>query len=114
MRLGPVAVLMMPPIFSRPDLCAGPTAVRRPPVACGTGGITFRVGNMTSRPPIHLGSREGSREGSGEPVLLLHGFLMSQTVWDPVAPRLANTGRYEVFAPTMAGHNGGPYAGTWL
>jgi pimeloyl-ACP methyl ester carboxylesterase len=61
---------------------------------------------MTSRPPIHL--------GSGEPVLLLHGFLMSQTVWDPVAPRLADTGRYEVFAPTMAGHNGGPYAGTWL
>lgn len=39
---------------------------------------------------------------------------MSQTVWDPVAPRLAETGRFEVFAPTMAGHNGGPYAGTWL
>jgi pimeloyl-ACP methyl ester carboxylesterase len=65
---------------------------------------------MTTRPPIHL----GSRDGSGEPVLLLHGFLMSQTVWEPVAPRLADTGRYEVFAPTMAGHNGGPYAGTWL
>ncbi len=45
---------------------------------------------------------------------MLHGFLMSQTVWDPVAPRLADTGRFEVFAPTMAGHNGGPYAGTWL
>ncbi|BBY68740.1 alpha/beta hydrolase [Mycobacterium paraintracellulare] len=60
----------------------------------------------SARPPIHL--------GSGEPVVLLHGFLMSQTVWDPVAPRLADTGRYEVFAPTMAGHNGGPYAGTWL
>jgi len=58
------------------------------------------------RPPTHL--------GSGEPVVLLHGFLMSQTVWDPVAPRLADTGRYEVFAPTMAGHNGGPHAGTWL
>jgi pimeloyl-ACP methyl ester carboxylesterase len=27
---------------------------------------------------------------------------------------LAGTGRYEVFAPTMAGHNGGPKAGTWL
>nr|WP_231989971.1 alpha/beta fold hydrolase [Mycobacterium sp. 852002-51971_SCH5477799-a] len=39
---------------------------------------------------------------------------MSQTVWEPVAPRLAETGRFEVFAPTMAGHNGGPYAGTWL
>jgi pimeloyl-ACP methyl ester carboxylesterase len=61
---------------------------------------------MTSRAPIHL--------GSGEPVLLLHPFLMSQMVWDVVAQQLADTGRYEVFAPTMAGHNGGPSAGTWL
>jgi pimeloyl-ACP methyl ester carboxylesterase len=61
---------------------------------------------MTSRPPIHL--------GSGEPVLLLHPFLLSQTVWEKVAQQLADTGRYEVFAPTMAGHNGGPSAGTWF
>lgn len=60
----------------------------------------------SGRPPIHL--------GSGEPVLLLHPFMLSQMVWEPVAQRLADTGRYEVFAPTMAGHNGGPYAGTWL
>lgn len=64
---------------------------------------------MTTRSPIHLGAGEGR-----EPVLLLHPFLMSQTVWDVVAQQLADTGRYEVFAPTMAGHNGGPYAGTWL
>src|ERR1700759_859950 len=61
---------------------------------------------MTSRAPIHL--------GSGEPVLLLHPFLISQLVWQKVAPQLAETGRYEVFAPTMAGHNGGPRAGTWF
>ena len=61
---------------------------------------------MTSRAPIHL--------GSGEPVLLLHPFLISQLVWQKVAPQLADTGRYEVFAPTMAGHNGGPPAGTWF
>jgi pimeloyl-ACP methyl ester carboxylesterase len=61
---------------------------------------------MTTRAPIHL--------GSGEPVLLLHPFLISQLVWQGVAPRLADTGRYEVFAPTMAGHNGGPRAGTWF
>ena len=61
---------------------------------------------MTTRAPIHL--------GSGEPVLLLHPFLISQLVWDKVAPQLADTGRYEVFAPTMAGHNGGPRAGTWF
>ena len=58
------------------------------------------------RAPIHL--------GSGEPVLLLHPFLISQLVWYRVAPQLAETGRYEVFAPTMAGHNGGPPSGTWF
>jgi pimeloyl-ACP methyl ester carboxylesterase len=61
---------------------------------------------MTSRPPIHL--------GSGEPVLLLHPFLLSQAVWETVAQQLAGTDRFEVFAPTMAGHNGGPSAGTWF
>jgi pimeloyl-ACP methyl ester carboxylesterase len=61
---------------------------------------------MTSRQPIHL--------GSGEPVVLLHPFLLSQTVWEDVARQLADTGRYEVFAPTMAGHNGGPPSGTWF
>ncbi|WP_102142311.1 alpha/beta fold hydrolase [Mycobacterium hubeiense] len=55
---------------------------------------------MTERAPIHL--------GSGEPILLLHPFILSQSVWKYVAPQLAETGRYEVFAPTMAGHNGGP------
>ncbi|QZT63547.1 alpha/beta fold hydrolase [Mycolicibacterium austroafricanum] len=64
---------------------------------------------MSLRAPIHL--------GSGEPVLLLHPFMMSQNVWKDVAPRLAGvdatnpsapaTGRYEVLAPTMPGHNGG-------
>jgi pimeloyl-ACP methyl ester carboxylesterase len=45
---------------------------------------------------------------------LLHPFLMSQLVWQKVAPQLADTGRYEVFAPTMAGHNGGPRSGKWF
>ncbi|MDY6869913.1 MAG: alpha/beta hydrolase [Actinomycetota bacterium] len=54
---------------------------------------------MTERAPIHL--------GSGEPILLLHPFMMSQNVWKKVAPAIADTGRYEVYAPTMPGHNGG-------
>ena len=54
---------------------------------------------MTERAPIHL--------GSGEPMLLLHPFMMSQNVWKYVAPQIADTGRYEVLAPTMPGHNGG-------
>jgi pimeloyl-ACP methyl ester carboxylesterase len=61
---------------------------------------------MGTRLPIHL--------GSGEPVLLLHPFLLSQAVWEDVAHRLADTGRYEVFAPTLAGHNGGRSGGTWF
>lgn len=58
------------------------------------------------REPIHL--------GSGEPILLLHPFLLSQEVWRTVAPQLADTGRFEVFAPTMVGHHGGKPAGTYL
>jgi pimeloyl-ACP methyl ester carboxylesterase len=54
---------------------------------------------MTERAPIHL--------GSGEPMVLLHPFMMSQNVWKDVAPLIADTGRYEVFAPTMLSHNGG-------
>lgn len=33
--------------------------------------------------------------------------MMSQNVWKYVAPQIADTGRFEVFAPTMPGHNGG-------
>jgi pimeloyl-ACP methyl ester carboxylesterase len=62
--------------------------------------------SLPNRAPIHL--------GSGEPVLLLHPFLISQLVWETVAQQLADTGRYEVFAPTMAGHHGGPKSGTWF
>ena len=61
---------------------------------------------MTSREPIHA--------GAGEPILLLHPFMMSSYVCTDVAPRLADTGRYEVFAPTMAGHNGGPATRSWF
>ncbi|WP_099020452.1 alpha/beta fold hydrolase [Mycolicibacterium palauense] len=62
--------------------------------------MTFR------REPLHL--------GTGEPVLLLHPFLCSQQVWSTVAHRLAGTGRFEVTAPTMVGHYGGPRADRWL
>jgi len=58
------------------------------------------------REPIHL--------GAGEPILLLHPFMCSQEVWSNVAPRLADTGRFEVFAPTMVGHHGGPRTRSWL
>jgi pimeloyl-ACP methyl ester carboxylesterase len=61
---------------------------------------------MPERDPIHV--------GTGEPIVLLHPFLCSQNVWRTVADQLADTGRFEVFAPTMPGHNGGTRSGTWF
>ncbi|MDG4664122.1 alpha/beta hydrolase [Mycobacterium sp. 236(2023)] len=61
---------------------------------------------MAPRDPIHA--------GTGEPILLLHPFLCSQNVWNTVAGQLADTGRFEVYAPTMVGHHGGEKSPTWL
>lgn len=48
------------------------------------------------------------RAGSGEPLLLLHGFTGAWMHWRPVLEGLSE--RYEVIAPTLAGHDGGrPY-----
>lgn len=46
------------------------------------------------------------RAGSGEPVVLLHGFTASWSVWRPILAELV--ARYEVIAPTLPGHHGGP------
>jgi pimeloyl-ACP methyl ester carboxylesterase len=46
------------------------------------------------------------RAGSGEPLLLLHGFTGTWHHWRPVLGELV--ARYEVIAPTLAGHDGGP------
>ncbi len=46
------------------------------------------------------------RAGSGEPLLLLHGFTGTWRHWRPLLDELAS--RYEVIAPTLAGHDGGP------
>jgi pimeloyl-ACP methyl ester carboxylesterase len=61
---------------------------------------------MAERAPIHV--------GAGEPILMLHPFLCSQNVWRTVADQLADTDRFEVFAPTMVGHHGGPRASSWF
>lgn len=46
------------------------------------------------------------RAGSGEPVVLLHGFTAAWPIWHPVLADLV--ARYEVIAPTLPGHHGGP------
>lgn len=49
---------------------------------------------------------DGYRAGSGEPLVLLHPATGSWRTWQPVVNEL--TRRYDVFAPTMPGHRGGP------
>ncbi|AHH15903.1 alpha/beta hydrolase family protein [Nocardia nova SH22a] len=49
--------------------------------------------------------------GSGDPVLLLHGFMMSPHCWEEVAMRLSAT--CEVYAPAFAGHWGGSELNGW-
>lgn len=46
------------------------------------------------------------RAGSGEPLLLLHGFTLSHHVWHAVVDDLSAD--HDVLAMTMAGHWGGP------
>jgi pimeloyl-ACP methyl ester carboxylesterase len=41
--------------------------------------------------------------GAGEPVLLLHGFPTSRTLWGDVAPALARSG-YRTIAPDLVGY----------
>jgi pimeloyl-ACP methyl ester carboxylesterase len=49
--------------------------------------------------------------GSGDPLLLLHGFMLSPHCWEQVAQRLSGT--CEVFAPAFRGHWGGPELDGW-
>lgn len=46
------------------------------------------------------------RGGSGEPMVLLHGFIDSWRTWELVLPALEE--HHDVLAPTLAGHAGGP------
>ncbi len=46
------------------------------------------------------------RQGSGEPLVLLHGILCSERIWSDVVPLLAAD--HDVIAPTLLGHHHGP------
>jgi pimeloyl-ACP methyl ester carboxylesterase len=51
-------------------------------------------------------SRAVYRAGEGEQLVLLHGFTGAWHHWRPVLADLV--ARFEVIAPTLAGHDGGP------
>jgi pimeloyl-ACP methyl ester carboxylesterase len=46
------------------------------------------------------------RAGDGEPLVLVHGFTATWRCWKPLFPDLVP--RFEVIAPTLHGHDGGP------
>jgi pimeloyl-ACP methyl ester carboxylesterase len=46
------------------------------------------------------------RAGEGEPLVLVHGFTATWRCWLPVIPELVP--RFDVIAPTLHGHDGGP------
>jgi len=48
----------------------------------------------------------GHRGGSGEPLVLLHGFTDTWRTWELVLPALERS--HDVLAPALAGHAGGP------
>src|SRR5262249_25951396 len=46
------------------------------------------------------------RGGSGEPLLLIHGFSATWRVWEPMLPLVE--GEFDALAVTLGGHVGGP------
>ena len=46
------------------------------------------------------------RAGDGEPLVLVHGFTATWQCWKPILADLV--ARFEVIAPTLHGHDGGP------
>ncbi|BCK58467.1 alpha/beta fold hydrolase [Nocardia wallacei] len=66
-------------------------------------------GTARSAPP--LVPMRALHTGSGDPLLLLHGFMLSPHCWEQVAFRLSST--CEVFAPAFTGHWGGPDLNGW-
>ncbi len=55
------------------------------------------------------GSNHVFRGGSGEPLVLIHGFSCTRHVWDPIVPELERS--FDVLAVNLAGHVGGPEFG---
>ncbi|GAA5080969.1 alpha/beta fold hydrolase [Nocardia iowensis] len=67
---------------------------------------------VTSKPkPAMPKAVKALHMGSGDPLLLLHGFMMSPHCWEQTATRLAS--QCEVYAPAFAGHWGGELADGW-
>jgi pimeloyl-ACP methyl ester carboxylesterase len=68
--------------------------------------VTSPVVRRRRRPRYaHTAPAAFHRGGTGEPLVLLHGFTDTWQGWTPVLPLLE--AHHEVFAPTLPGHHGG-------
>src|SRR6059058_733746 len=68
-------------------------------------GVTSSRGAARSRAMPEI-SPALYRAGEGEPLVLVHGFTATWRCWLPVLAELVP--RFEVIAPTLHGHDGGP------
>ncbi len=78
------------------------------PLAPATRAVTAKRATTAKRsvrkPDTRPKPTKALHMGSGDPLLLLHGFMLSPHCWEQTAARLA--GQCEVFAPAFAGHWG--------
>jgi pimeloyl-ACP methyl ester carboxylesterase len=65
----------------------------------------MRARTITRRMAVEI-SDARYRAGEGEPLVLVHGFTATWRCWQPVLDQLS--ARFEVIAPTLHGHDGGP------
>lgn len=64
---------------------------------------------MRPRPTLPTALGDHHRGGDGPPLLLIHGFTATWRAWGPVRELLEE--QFDVLAPTVAGHTGGPEIG---
>ena len=69
-------------------------------------GRSSRRRVLDAEPALTGGFTPAHRGGSGPPLVCLHGFTGTWRIWDLVLPRLER--HYDVLAPTLVGHAGGP------
>jgi len=67
--------------------------------------------SSATKPATRRAPMKALHVGSGDPVLLLHGFMLSPHCWEQVALRLSS--HCEVYAPAFAGHWGADPADGW-
>ena len=85
-----LALFLLPSSLFAASASAAPTEIAIASRTANTGGITLHY--LTA--------------GSGEPLILLHGYTQTSEMWRPLIPELAK--RFTVVAPDLPGIGGSP------